>query len=161
MKMCIKYKSTESYSWYRGPLCNGCYHQRWRRDNSDKSKEYRNRWKNRNPEKERAHHLKPNARFISAKNSAATRGKNWNITIEEFTQLISKPCYYCNNEMGAGNNYGSGLDRIDNSIHYELSNVIPCCKICNSMRNNYLTIQETKIAIEAILTFRKMKEAEL
>jgi hypothetical protein len=63
--------------------------------------------------------------------------------------------------MGAGQNYGSGLDRINNAIDYELSNVIPCCKICNSMRNNYFTIEETKIAVEAILYFRKIKKVEL
>lgn len=161
MRKCINCKAEQSTGWYRGPRCRKCYMKRWSADNKDKIKKYSYRWKNKNPEKERKRHLKPNARFISAKNSATTRGKDWNISIEEFTKLILQPCNYCNNQMGGGDNYGSGLDRINNSIDYQLDNVIPCCKICNSMRNRYLTIEETKIAITAILTFRKLKEVEL
>jgi hypothetical protein len=157
MRKCIKCKCEQSLNWYRGPLCAKCYRKRWARNNSDKTKKYRSTWKNRHPEKERARHLKPKSRFTSAKNSAATRGKIWNITFEDFEKLILQPCYYCNNEIGSGDNYGSGLDRINNSIDYESSNVISCCKICNSTRNNYFTIEEAKIAIQAILTFRKLK----
>lgn len=157
MRKCITCKTEVCNKWYRGPLCGSCYQQRWRRENKEHQKEYSKMWKNRNPEKERARHLKPKSRFISARNSATTRGKQWNISLEDFIKLIETPCYYCNDEMNAGPNYGSGLDRIDNSIDYEFNNVIPCCKICNSMRNNYLTIEETKIAVTAILEYRKLK----
>lgn len=160
MRKCIKCKSDQSSTWYRGPICRKCYMKRWSRDNKKKTAQYTYKWKNKNPEKERARHLKPKARFTSAKNSAITRGKEWNISLEEFILLIEKSCYYCNNQMGAGNNYGSGLDRIDNTIHYNINNVVPCCKICNSIRNNFLTMEETKIAIDAILSYRKIKKSE-
>lgn len=124
-----------------------------------KTKQYGRQWKNRHPEKEKARHLTAKARFTSAKNSAVTRGKSWDISFEDFEKLIILPCSYCNNEIGSGANYGSGLDRVDNSIDYTIANVIPCCKICNSTRNKYFTIEETKIAIQAILQYRKSRVA--
>ena len=157
MRKCIKCSTTESSRWYRGPLCGKCYQQRWQRENKNKVAGYTSGWKNRNKEKDRERHVKPNARFISARNSALTRGKIWNIFLEDFKHLINLPCYYCSDEMGAGDNYGSGLDRVDNNVDYQLDNVVPCCKICNSMRNNYLTMEETKIAVQAIINHRKSR----
>lgn len=157
MRKCIKCPATESPLWYRGPLCKKCYQQRWQRENKNKVAGYVSGWKNRNKEKDRERHLKPNARFVSARNSALTRGKIWSISLKDFTSLIALPCYYCFDEMGAGDNYGSGLDRINNTIDYQLDNVIPCCKICNSMRNNYLTMEETTIAVRAIISYRKSR----
>ena len=155
MKICVACGTEETRRWHPGPSCDKCYKKQWYKDNKAKT----NLWRDKNPEKEKSRKLTINSRFGSAKNSAATRGKKWDISLEDFKYLITLPCYYCCNNMGATNNYGSGLDRVNNSIDYQLDNVVPCCKICNSMRNNYLTMAETKIAVQAILEYRKSKVA--
>jgi hypothetical protein len=159
MRTCIKCKTKQSTVWYRGPLCRKCYKQRWQRDNKNKVRNANRRWKNRHPEKERARHLTPRSRFNSAKKNSFERGKNWNISFEDFQKLIILPCYYCNNELGTLENYGSGLDRVDNDLGYSIDNVIPCCKICNSTRNKHFSVEETKIAIQAIINYRKSRVA--
>ena len=101
----------------------------------------------------------PKARFCNAKKSALERGKEWLLSLEEFIFLSNQPCSYCSNELGPLENYGGGLDRIDNSIGYMKTNVIPCCKICNLIRNIYLSVEETKIAVQAIIAYRKSRVA--
>jgi hypothetical protein len=161
MRRCQKCQTNQSKRWYRGPLCVQCYQKRWQRDNKEKVSQYTKTWKNKNPEKEKARHLTPKARFINAKNGAATRGKIWNITFERFSEMLELPCHYCNNVLCSKEGYGSGLDRIENEKDYNPDNVIPCCKICNSVRNNYFTVEETKVAVQAIVTYRKMNEVSL
>ena len=29
-----------------------------------------------------------------------------------------------------------GLDRIDSDLGYQLGNIVPCCGVCNMMKNN-------------------------
>ena len=50
--------------------------------------------------------------------------------------ITSKPCTYC------GSVVGIGCDRIDNSMGHLKINVIPCCRQCNSIRNNFFTVEE-------------------
>jgi len=50
---------------------------------------------------------------------------------------------------------GKCLDRIDNSKKYTNINVIPCCGTCNKIKNNFLSVIEMKIAMSAILNYRK------
>lgn len=78
------------------------------------------------------------------------------LTEEQFTTIIILPCNYCNNQLGSTiNATGSGLDRIDNSRGYELDNVVSCCVICNRMRGDHFTPEETKIAAQAVIAYRK------
>jgi hypothetical protein len=70
-----------------------------------------------------------------------------------------RPCHYCNDELGSTReNCGVGLDRLDNLIGYELDNVVSCCGPCNVIRSDKLTPEETKIAIQAVVAFRKRRE---
>ncbi len=78
---------------------------------------------------------------------------SWNLTLEEFTKLVTSPCQYC-----GGNDYIErkiyagkfrnpknlpiaahlcGIDRRDPSIGYEPDNCDPCCKMCNYAKNAY------------------------
>jgi len=93
-------------------------------------------------------------RFKYAKNVAKTTKKPFLLTQEEYEAIASKPCFYCNSEPAG---LGVGLDRIDNdkSIGYRKDNVLPCCVTCNKIRGNSLTVQETKVAIDAVLKYRK------
>lgn len=94
-----------------------------------------------------------NARFSYAKASAKSSGKNWSLTKEEYCEIVSKNCHYCDKPSEG---LGVGLDRINNdkTIGYTISNVLPCCKDCNRIRSNLLTVEETKVAIQAIIRFR-------
>jgi len=73
------------------------------------------------------------------------------LTIEEFKKLIFSNCYYCNEKHS---NYikdpksdlileYNGIDRINNNRGYEIDNVVPCCKKCNSMKS-YRTLEQFK-----------------
>src|SRR5208282_3872633 len=93
-----------------------------------------------------AHKGDDNLRFSHAKSQAKRRQLEWTLTIEIFSKISNEPCYYCKEKLllrdGLG---GSHLDRMDNTKGYTEDNVVSCCKICNTIRNNYLTMEETKI----------------
>lgn len=120
------------------------------------SKEYR---KTEKGIKIRKSHLKtPTVRFANAKSAAKSRRKEFTLTQEEYWKEVKKPCYYCNNRLGKQVEYASGLDRLDSSKGYISGNVVSCCRICNVIKSNILTSEETKAAIEAILNIRKKNE---
>ena len=53
------------------------------------------------------------------------------ITRDEFEKMAILPCYYCGFTSQIRLN---GIDRIDNNKGYLPSNCIPCCKMCNMMK---------------------------
>lgn len=79
-------------------------------------------------------------KYSYSKRKAAKRKLSWIITLEQYEYLLKQPCYYCKTIIL--NDYGCGLDRIDNSKGYLINNVLPCCKECNRIRHTYLTVRE-------------------
>lgn len=77
------------------------------------------------------------------------------ITEEQYANLISQPCYYCNNILGTKVVCGVGLDRINNNIGYELNNVLPCCNFCNTVKNYLLSPEEMKTVAQLLISLRK------
>lgn len=82
--------------------------------------------------------------YNAYRKSAKDRKYDFNLSREEFTTLISTDCYYCGNIPSNSRKdrlteemlvYG-GVDRIDNTIGYEIDNVVPCCKSCNRMKQD-------------------------
>ena len=61
--------------------------------------------------------------------SARVRGLEFNLDEEMFIMLINAKCHYCSGE-------GGGIDRIDSSLGYIQTNVLPCCWHCNMMKND-------------------------
>jgi hypothetical protein len=55
---------------------------------------------------------------------AQERGYVFDLTIDQFYMLRSKPCAYCGDK-------GGSIDRIHNTIGYVYSNCAPCCHECN------------------------------
>ena len=97
---------------------------------------------------------RPKVRFDKAKSNVSTKTKKpWKLTFEEYERLISDPCHYCDADISKAR--GSGLDRLDNSKGYEVGNVVPCCKACNTGRNANFTHDEWMVAVKAVLEFRK------
>jgi hypothetical protein len=68
-------------------------------------------------------------RYLSYKKGARERGFIFTITVDEFKALWNKNCFYCGDKIE-----GIGLDRKDNSVGYEIKNVVPCCVACNTMK---------------------------
>lgn len=96
----------------------------------------------------------PKRKYGQGKKSASERNLSWNIDYDSYLLLIAQPCDYC--KCSLENMGGVSLDRIKNEIGYELTNVVPCCGICNNIRNRFLTHEEMKIAMEAVLEHRKI-----
>ena len=60
--------------------------------------------------------------------SALARNKAFELTLEEFnTFKIDAYCTYCGSPS-------LGIDRVENSIGYIMSNCVPCCGQCNRMK---------------------------
>jgi hypothetical protein len=57
-------------------------------------------------------------------------GIPFDLTIEEFNQLLSAPCVYC------GSTASICIDQIECSEGYSKDNVQPCCYLCNQMKYN-------------------------
>ena len=75
------------------------------------------------------------------------KGRNNDLTTDFVNESLSKPCIYCGFQS-------TGLDRIDNNEGHTMSNCVPCCKECNTARNDNFTHEEMKLIG---LTIRKVK----
>lgn len=73
-------------------------------------------------------------RYNAYKKNAKKRKIEFNLSKEDFYSITTLPCYYCGNDQSY-----SGIDRIDSSLGYQLSNCVPCCEVCNKMKLNYST----------------------
>jgi hypothetical protein len=84
-----------------------------------------------------------NSLFSRYKRDSARRSIQFELTIEDFTELTSGACYYCDapptHEIGTRQNFGlyryNGVDRVDNDEGYSRINCVPCCTTCNSVKN--------------------------
>jgi len=86
-----------------------------------------------------------NSKYVSYKKAAIKRNLKWELSLEDFLAITKQRCYYCNDEPSnvekSKHNNGdfvySGVDRIDNYKGYVFGNCIPCCSVCNFMKNNH------------------------
>jgi 5-methylcytosine-specific restriction endonuclease McrA len=77
--------------------------------------------------------------YNSYRAGARRRNVDFTISKELFSVLSKQNCHYCGKEPDnvnkAARRYGeyvySGIDRVDNSIGYVPSNVVPACYTCN------------------------------
>lgn len=73
------------------------------------------------------------------------------ITLEYFRNEIKKGCIYCSDFEKVG------LDRIDNTKGHEMSNVVPCCYICNCARMDNFTFDEMKMLGSTIKEIKRIR----
>ncbi len=75
---------------------------------------------------------------------AKRRGKKFTLTYEDFLSICRMPkCFYCEVDLGrlpygpVGSRQSCTklLDRVDSSLGYLPSNVVPCCERCNSIKS--------------------------
>jgi hypothetical protein len=79
---------------------------------------------------------------------AKTRNINFDLTKEEYIDIIKKDCFYCGEpapikqpNRGKEKYVGvpvpyNGIDRIDSSGGYKKENCVPCCTKCNYMKSD-------------------------
>lgn len=80
--------------------------------------------------------------------AAKKRNLEWKLSYQQFIDITQKNCYYCGAEPEMRPSHHkrwdfkfpmSGIDRIDSSIGYDDSNVVPCCSHCNQAKWDYTT----------------------
>ena len=101
------------------------------------------------------------------KYSAKKRNYSFNLTYNEFKLIIKENCHYCNaapKESGSSKSINktdlpvlhNGIDRVNNIKGYSSFNVVPCCSICNIMKQT-LEYEEFLNHISNIHNFHKNK----
>ena len=83
-------------------------------------------------------HANASVLFHNYKHQARQRNIVFDLTREEFLNIVSKDCFYCGSSpsritktRGNGVYISNGTDRLDHRKGYTLSNCVPCCKKCN------------------------------
>ncbi len=154
-------------------LCNNHY-QQWRNSqpesiekvqetrrktrlkNSEAIRTYRKKYWAENKEtieaKRKIKNKAPLFRFNLAVASARQAGLQWELEFEQFKDLISMPCTYC--QAAPPPTCGKWIDRVDSSKGYTKDNAAPCCGKCNRIKNNFLSKEETVAVIALIKEMR-------
>lgn len=88
-----------------------------------------------------------NYRLQYYKRHAKARALSWDLSMEQAQTLISNQCHYC------GTSQANGIDRVDNSIGYTVSNCVSCCSFCNHAKKDH-TKKEFLEAITRIYNFQ-------
>ncbi len=78
--------------------------------------------------------LSPKYRWSCFKKEARRRGLPVLLTYGEFIGLIYRHCSYCG--IGPTMKRRISLDRVNSSLPYKITNVVPCCFLCNSMKGS-------------------------
>jgi hypothetical protein len=80
--------------------------------------------------------LNPSMHYREYTLSAVKKNVEFRITLEEFSDIVTKPCYYCKTYKETE---VIGIDRIDSLKGYAVGNIVPACQVCNMMKNNLTT----------------------
>jgi hypothetical protein len=98
------------------------------------------------------------------KYSARKRDLLYLLTDEEAIGLFKGKCHYCDAvplprtyRIGATAIELNGIDRVDSSIGYSVSNCVSCCYICNTLKMDY-TKEEFLSHIEKIHAHQQTKQ---
>ena len=105
------------------------YSRLWRKKNPEKAKAIDRKSKEKHREERNKKKKKPKYLFKQYQIGAKQRGYKWELTFGQFMTLWQKPCYYCKKPIET-----VGLDRVENDGGYVITNLVPCCWICNQMK---------------------------
>ena len=90
-----------------------------------------------------------NAAYHNLVNAAKRKQFTFNLTKQEVKEIHKQNCYYCGDtpknlyisNCDNGDYIYSGIDRVDSNKGYILGNVVPCCKRCNTAKND-MSVEE-------------------
>lgn len=74
------------------------------------------------------------ARFYKYKFDAKKRKLVFELTLDEFSNITNKECYYCDS-FSTNKNF-TGVDRVNSKNGYIINNCVPCCDVCNYMKSD-------------------------
>ena len=77
------------------------------------------------------------------------------LTKEQIELLRKKPCFYCDGPLPPK---GTGLDRFNNEEEYHLIASVPCCHVCNGVKGDIFSGEETYVMINAVQRIRIYRE---
>lgn len=107
--------------------------------------------------------------FCLYRRTAEKKGLSFDLTRDGFVNLIYQDCHYCgrppsNNVKKIKKKYCppmelvyNGVDRVDNLKGYEIDNVVPCCRECNTMKHDSLSYDEMKAVAIFLKEYRRKK----
>lgn len=79
-----------------------------------------------------------NGKYYDYKVNTKRMNLDFELTLEQFSKLISSNCHYCGSKPTNFQKSGlhcqmkyNGVDRKNNHKGYTADNVVPCCKFCN------------------------------
>ncbi len=104
---------------------------------------------------------KHRAYSLPARYSILTRESCGHLSISktEYLELCQAGiCFYCGGDTGMTT--GHTLDKVDPKKGYKLSNVVSCCRNCNMIKNNLLTLKEMQSIIEVLKHLRNTEETQ-
>lgn len=111
------------------------YQKEYRDDHKLSNAEYQKQYRIKNKDKLNEYKKSPHVRYKVYQNNARHKGRNFNLSEEEFIEMTRQPCIYCGEYSDTyGGEVFNGIDRIDSNLGYSIDNCVPCCAICNRMK---------------------------
>lgn len=95
--------------------------------------------------------------------SSKERGHSFTLPLETAIELFKSNCIYCKTPPSNTNVTGKitvnyqGIDRVNNSVGYEIGNVVPCCAKCNYMKGT-MTYLEFLNQVELISNVQRLSQ---
>jgi hypothetical protein len=123
------------------------YQEVYNQNHKDQANAYQHQYYLNHKKRRLAYHQSLEGRYSQYQTDAKKRHLIFILTLEEFQIIASQVCYYCG-QFSKNQNY-CGLDRIDSTQGYLLTNIVPCCRICNWMKAE-MTQQEFQEHINRI-----------
>lgn len=94
------------------------------------------------------------------KRTAKRFGRKFDLSFDEFIEVASTDCFYCGlapsnvSRRQQSRFFYNGIDRVDNRLGYENSNVVACCTMCNTHKGA-ISIDMAKKIISFVETKEK------
>lgn len=149
-------KLAEYWMDYRGRKMEELGEEYWK-----KNAEQVKKWRNNNPNKVKEINQKKKenvkAYYKIYQDDASNKNLPFEITLEQYLELVIKPCFYCGIIQDKGFN---GIDKKVCADGYILDNTVSCCSMCNVIKGT-LTPEIFFKRIEHILTYQEIIEGNL
>ncbi len=96
--------------------------------------------------------------------SAARRNFEWNLSLDQVSDLFAGDCFYCGSSASLGNRKAApssefiynGIDRLDSDKGYCPDNCVSCCARCNYIKGD-MNVKEFLKFIKEVYEYRIAK----